>query len=247
MFRGFLYFFLVLVFTSCRKENALDCFKSNGKEITEVRMPGTFTMIDMNDNMDVTLVQGSETKVEVTGGEHIIKNISTKIEDGVLKIENKNKCNFVRGYKRHTTIKITLPYLYSIINNGVADLTVDENFVQDSIRIRAESSGDLYLNGKFDYVKAHSNGNGDIHLNGSCKSLEVFLNGTNFLHAENFVVSDYVFVQTLSKGDCFFNIDHLNKFEYIIYDVGNIYYKGSPTTISGFLEKDASGQLVKQD
>ncbi|PBQ33627.1 hypothetical protein CNR22_18205 [Sphingobacteriaceae bacterium] len=247
MVRGFLYFFLFLFLSSCKKENAVDCFKSNGKEITELRQPGSFTKIDMNDKIDVTLVQGPEIKVEVTAGQHIIKNISTRVEDGILKIQNNNKCNFVRGYKRRVRVKITLPYCYSVINNGVAMLTIEAGFAQDSIRVRAESSGDIHLNGTYDYVKAHSNGNGDVYLNGSCKSLNVFINGTNFLRAENFVISDYVFVQTLSKGDCFFSIDKLNKFEYIIYDKGSIYYKGSPATMSGFVEKDASGKLVKED
>lgn len=247
MIRSFLYFFLSLLFISCKKENAGDCFKGNGKEITELRQPGTFTKIDMNDKIDVTVVQGPEIKVEVTAGERIIKNIFTKVEDGILKIQNTNKCNFVRGYKRRTHVKITLPYCYSVLNNGVATLTIDEGFVQDSIRVRAESSGDIHLNGKYDYVKAHSNGNGDVYLEGKCKALTVFINGTNFLRAENFVITDQVFVQTLSKGDCFFNIDQLNKFDYIIYDKGNIYYKGTPVTISGFMEKEASGQLIKQD
>ena len=241
------YFLVLLLFSSCKKENSHDCFKSNGKEITELRTPGSFTKIEMNDKIEVTVFKGTEFKVEVIAGKNIIGNISTKVKEDVLVISNNNKCNFVRGYKKHVKVNVTLPYLYSILNNGVASLLFDEGFIQDSVRVRAESSGDIHWNGTCTYIKAESNGNGDIYLKGTCNTLEVYVNGTNFLKAEELSVSDRVFIQTLTKGDCFLNMGNLAKLEYGIFNDGNIYYKGNPANITGTLETGSTGQVIKED
>ena len=238
---------LILVFVSCKKENAFDCFKSNGPEITEVRYPGSFNAVELNDKIEITVFKGTEYKVEVIAGKHIIKNISTKVVNGILKIENNNKCNFVRGYKRINKINITVPYVQKITNNGVGDVTFDEEFSQDSIIVDAESSGDIHINGKYNYIQTSSNGNGDVYISGSCNTLFVFTGGTNYLRAENLSVSDYVYIETLSQGDCYFNANHLKKFGYLIRGAGNIYYTGTPLIITGSNYNNGTGKVVKQD
>lgn len=241
------YFFTALLLLSCKKENAVDCFKPNGEVISEIRHPGSFTKIEMNDKIEVSVFKGAEIKVEVIAGKNIIKNISTKVTDGLLKIENRNKCNFVRGYKKKMKIKITLPYLYSVLNNGVADLIIDGSFNQDSVRVRAESSGNIHLDGTYGHIKAHANGNGDMYLKGKCNTLSVFIIGTNFLKAEELTVSDYAYIETLSMGDCYFNAAALKRFEYYIWQAGNIYYTGNPGSISGSLDAACKGRLIKED
>jgi hypothetical protein len=238
---------LVIVFASCKKENAFDCFKSNGPETTETRYPGSFTAIELNDKIEVTVFKGAEYKVEVIAGRHIIKNISAQITDGILKIVNNNKCNFVRGYKRVIKINITVPYLYKITNNSVEDVIFDPEFSQDSIIVDAESSGDIHINGKYNYIQTSSNGNGDVYISGSCSTLFVFTNGTNYLWADGLSVSDYAYIETLSKGDCYFNASDLKKFGYSIQGDGNIYYEGNPGVISGTADNTGKGKVIKQD
>ena len=68
---------MLFLFVGCKKENALDCFKSNGKEITETRELGAFTKIMLYDNIDLNITKGTVYKVDVVAGKHIIKNIKT--------------------------------------------------------------------------------------------------------------------------------------------------------------------------
>lgn len=243
----FTYFLFLLFFISCKKENSKDCFKPNGKEVTEVRTPGSFTSIELNDKIELNISYGPETKVEVTSGKNIIKNIVTEVKDGILKIANNNKCNFVRGYKRKTTVNVTMPYIYSVLNNSVSKIEIKEGFEQDSVRIRAESSGDIHLNGKFYFINSHSNGNGDIYLEGSCTKLFVFTNGTNFLNAGNLDVSDYAYVITLGIGDCHVNAEHLNQLDYLIIGEGNVYYKGIPKSLTGSFDPAAKGKILQEN
>lgn len=238
---------MLFFFVGCKKENALDCFKSNGKEITETRDLGSFSNITLYDNIDLNITKGPEFKVNVVAGKHIIKNITTRVADGVLSIDNKNKCNFVRGYKRKVTVNVTMPYIVKVESRGVGTIRFTDTFQQDTLQLRAENSGDIYVNGTFNEVRTSSHGNGDIYVSGSCDRLFVYMFGTNMLQAENLVINSYVFVETVSIADCYINAPVNGPLEYNIWRSGNIYYKGNPTIINSFSNNAGKGSLIKRD
>ncbi|MCC6370206.1 MAG: DUF2807 domain-containing protein [Bacteroidia bacterium] len=241
-----LYFNLALLLLSCNKGNRFDCFKSNGADITDTRMNGRFDSIEVRDKFEVTISTGNEYKIEVTAGKNVIDHISTEIVNGQLIISNKSKCNFVRGYKRKLKIHLTTPKLKRICNNSVGPITLDSDFKQDTLTIRAESSGDTYINGTFKTVYSSSHGNGDIYLSGTARELLIYSNGTNFTRAENFTVRDHIYISTYSLGDSYFNLEGLYLFEYYIWDEGSIYYKGNPINIHNLGDGSGKGKLVKQ-
>jgi hypothetical protein len=240
------YAFITLLFIACKKENALDCFKSNGQEISEARSVGDFSEIHVFDKIDVTIFKGSDYKVEVVCGKNIVKNISVKVIGGILNINNNNTCNFVRGYKRRVVVNVTVPYLSRIENLGVGTIRFDKNFSQDTLFIRTKSSGDIHLNGTYHTIKTTANSNGDIYLSGSCNSLYVYTQGANFLYAKNLQVTNYMFVETLSIGDCYVTAPNGGVFEYNIWRSGNIYYTGNPATVNNFSDGSGKGSAIKE-
>jgi hypothetical protein len=248
---GSLIFILLLVccilFSSCRKENSFDCFKGNGEEVTQVRIPGEFSSVDIYDKMEVTVSRGSEYNVSVTAGKNIIKNITTSVHNGTLNIRNMNTCNFVRGYKKTIRVHVTLPYLKRITNNSVGPVYFTEGFTQDTLVIRAESSGDIHVKGSFNEIRSSSHGNGDVYLKGTCNSLVVYAYGTNFLFADSLSVKNYMFIHSVTYGDCHVNVSGLNVFEYNILRDGNIYYRGTPGVITDFSEPDVKGKAIRVD
>jgi len=224
----------------------LDCFKSNGHEITEIRATGSFNTVKVNNKIDLNCFMGNEYKVEVIAGEHIIGNISTKVTDGQLNLENNNTCNFVRGYKKTVIVNVTAPFFKLVFNDGVGTVRFAENFTQDTLIVRAGNSGDIHVNGKFNEIRTSSHGNGDIYLNGSTNSLYVYTKGTNFLKAEKLSVKNYAFIETLSIGDCYLNADGLQKLEFNIWSNGNIYYTGIPGEIKDLSNHTGKGQAYRQ-
>ncbi len=242
--------FLLLFFISCKKGHDLDCFKSTGSEVSDTRYPGKFIDIEVKGKIDVNIFQGNEYKVEVIAGKHLIKNISTTLNDTILKIENSTSCNFVRGYKRTITVNVTMPYVAKIYNYGVSSIVMDAGFNQDSmLYVRNENIGDTYINGNFKTVSTSSHGAGDIYLSGSAKTLLIYSKGTNFTFAQNFTVTDQVFISTYSIGDAYFNLQGVASFEYYIWSKGNIFYSGDPQASNnlGAGKADGKGKLIKQN
>ena len=240
--------YTALLFTlfSCKRENMGDCFKGNGIDVTETRFLGRFDSIDVKNNFDVSIESGNEYSVQVTAGKHVIKNISTVIKNGQLTLQNKNTCNFVRGYKRKFRIKITTPRIKKINNDGVGPVTFNNTFKQDTVWLKVENSGDIIVNGDFKVIYSSSHGNGNVQLSGSAKQLLIYTNGTNFIYAENIKVSEQIYISTQSIGDAHFNLDGVNQFEYFIYSDGNIYYTGVPKNMKR-LGGGGTGKLIKTD
>lgn len=197
--------------------------------------------------MDVTILQGAEYKVEVTAGKHIIKNISTKVEDGILRLDNNNKCNFVRGYKKTIKVKITAPYITQISNYGVGPITMSPDFKQDKIFFRAENSGDTFINGTYDEVRTSSHGNGDMYFEGTTKALLIYSFGTNYTYAEHIKVENYIFISTFSICDAFFDLTDVGEMDYKINDIGNIYYKSRSANLNNLSDKEAKGKAIQKD
>jgi hypothetical protein len=239
--------FILLSFLSCRKENLGDCFKGTGKEISITRYPGEFKNLRVESKFDVLVKQGAEYKVEIIAGANLMRNIRSNVEGGWLAIVNNNTCNFVRGYKRGIKVIVTAPYFERVENHGVGPLTIDPSFVQDTLLVRAESSGDIHVNGRYNQIRTSSHGNGDMYLNARCNSLFVFMYGTNYTFAEQLEVSDYAFLHTLSIGDCRISVQNLKQLAYNIQSDGNIYYRGNPPLVNDFSAEDAKGRAVREE
>ena len=239
-------YLILLLVVSCRKENAPDCFKASGDEVTDVRYPGLYKSIVISDKFEVTVVQGNEHKVEVTCGEYIISNIKTNVKNDTLFIEDKNKCSFMRGYEHVFRIRVTIPHLQYLENSGVGVVTMSQEFVQDSISLTVSESGDLHANGRYRVIKTSSHGNGDMYLGGQTQDLYVYTNGINYVYTRELSVSNYMFIHTVSLGDCYVNANNTKTFDYNIQNSGNIYYTGDPQVIGNFSSSEASGRLIKE-
>jgi hypothetical protein len=238
---------LILLFFSCKKEGGSNCLKTFGKEISQLRELAKFKKVETYNKITLTVIQGNEQKVEVIAGEHIISNIKTIVKDNVLLIEDVNACNFLRGYKHTLKVNITVPRIEKISNFGVGPITMKEGFVQDTIYIHAENSGDIFVKGTFKTIESTSHGNGDIYLQGSCDKLAVYMNGINFLNAFELSVKGYLFIANLSLGNANLNTEGTSLVQYVISNSGNVRYKGNPGTINGRIDETAKGRLIKLD
>lgn len=206
---------------------------------------GEFNEVEIADKMEVEITYGKEHQIQISAGDHLLSNISTEVNNGVLKIDNRNTCNFVRGYKRMIHVTITMPYLKRVVHKGVGPIVI-KDLQQDSIFLRAENSGDIHLTGNFKEIKTSSHGNGDLYLDGSTNSLMIYSFGTNYARAENMLVASYIYIETYSIGDAHLKLSGNAQLDYKISGKGNVYYSGEPVLIRRLNPEDTGGSLVKE-
>jgi hypothetical protein len=236
-------FFVVVTAASCTKEHMGDCFKSTGDIVTEERSLATFDQLEINDHIFVFIEQGPQ-RIEVEAGENLQEFVTTDVtSDGTLVIENTNRCNWVRSYKKKVNVRIWVPNLSKITQNGTGDVlgTGTLNFPIFEYNTIG-GPGDLEMTLNSDSASFFlETGPGDVHPSGMANYMYVYHSGNGFANCSNFLV-DTVHVNNTSTGD--FRV-HSNKFLNVeIYNSGDVFYKGQNgdirTNITG------SGELIPQ-
>jgi hypothetical protein len=221
-----------------------DCAKSSGKDNVIYRDVKDFNCIEAKDKMDVYLTQGPVFEVKVEAGANLQKLIRTTLDGETLRVENDNRCNWVRGYKRKIKVYITAPYFKHIKNAGLGTIASVGQIKQDEIHIRVENSGDVHLDLDVDKVIGSAHGNGDTYLKGVTKELAWSYNGTNFLYAAGLDVHSYVYLHSLSIGHAYVEAPNNGLMDVLIDRSGNVYYQGNPSQIN--LRKNNKGDLIKE-
>lgn len=170
--RNYLLASISLLLCSCAKAPF-----SNGVVKQETRqVPGIFHVLEMNDDVDVSLVHqpnlsnDTTTKVALEVNENLLENIITKIHGDTLTISNDNHLEWIRPY--NSTIKATVYYdsITTIIYNSNGRLDSDIIHSDDGrIDLQVEGgSGDINLH--IDCERIHTNyewGTATVKLHGN--------------------------------------------------------------------------------
>lgn len=233
--------FILLLLNSCEKNRIDDIFMSTGKETTITRdITGNFTKIRLEDGLDLVITTGKPYAITLTGGENVLEGVETTITDSCLTLVNKNKFNWVRSYDKRITANVSLPNLVYIEYESSGTISNTDTIRSDSLFVTAYGSGIINL--MIDTRSSHlalTRGSVDFNIRGFSGVNYLFADGYGPFHCEN-LKTGYTFMHTKSTNDCYIRVDfHL---EYIIDNIGNIYYKGKPAHISG--KKNAEGQLI---
>jgi len=231
----------IFFFTSCKKADLGDCFKSAGEPAVEIRELPSFNRIETYDNVDVYITLDTFNQARVEAGEHLIEKIKTEVKDGVVKIENLNSCNWVRSFKNEYSVYLTVDTFKELDCYGVGDIIGESPITTDSVKIEMLNSySDVFLEVHANYVhaKIHA-GPGDVHLVGSTDFCYTYSTGAGFIYASELVARE-AWAITSGTGEIYVNAQ--DKLFCQIDYISNVYYKGNPTSIEQ--QGNGSGKLV---
>ncbi|MBP9067920.1 MAG: DUF2807 domain-containing protein [Bacteroidia bacterium] len=224
-----------MILISCNKSSP-DCFKKAGSDSNIERVVTPFKVVQLDANIEVTLVKGTEYKVQIFGGANLLEKVTTSVESSTLIIDNHNSCNFVRGYDHKLKVTVTAPDFDKAITNSVGSIITNADFVQDTMFFSSEG-GDMIINGNYTELKSSSHGNGNVYFKGTTNEMYVYMNGTNYLYAEEGTITNYIFIESVSLADAYITAPTNGTFEYHLWKTGNVYYKGDPASVNGKSEK----------
>lgn len=220
-----------------------DCFHSTGDLVSEERRIDDYSGIYLTSNVDLIVHHDSLRRMRVSAGENLIDGIETEVVSGILRIKNRNKCNWVR--KLNPTLKVEI-WTDSLDNIFIEDANGDVIFM-DTIpatifRMDIFNSLGTYhtiTNSEIITLAIH-NGPADIKADGKAELQYIYHVGYGKIDCLE-MISDNVYINNRGTNDIFTNATNIldAKIEY----VGNIYYKGSPVTINQKIT--GTGKLIK--
>lgn len=233
---------IACLFLSCNKESAPDCFQTAGEYTTVARSLDEFSSIELNDYLQIELYDTTSFFVEITAPKNLIPDIETSVNNGKLKIDNKNTCNFVRSFKKKITVRIYAPEFSDIQNKGTGNITGLNTIQCSYFKLEnRHAAGVIKVSLHVDstLIATHT-GVSDCYLTGISTRTSLFNQGLGVVDARN-LISDYTFVNNSNINDIYVNC---NAYLYAaLYFSGNIYYTGNPNDIDK--EIVGSGELIK--
>ncbi|MCW3070680.1 MAG: hypothetical protein JWO44_570 [Bacteroidetes bacterium] len=229
---------LPLLFSSCKKENRCDCIKRTGEIIKDVRHPGEFDKILVENNLNVFITEDSVTEVTVEAGENIAPLIKTEVMNGTLFIRNKNRCNWSRSYKKPLNVYIRMPKITFITSDGTGDIKSLNTITTDTLDVQTKNSGNVELTVNNLRVLTHMHGSGDVTLHGITSEHDISIGGTAYIYAQE-LQTTYTYIHTFTLG-----ISYIRASSLLICrldEKGDIFCYGAPPSVQK--EQNGTGQL----
>jgi hypothetical protein len=196
----------------------------------------------MLDNVDVELIEGPNSKVEVTAGANLIDQLKTEVIDSVLIISNVSTCNFVRSYSQPLTAKVYFQRIDSIEYRSVGNLTcLSEIANSDSFQINIfEGAGliQLELQTAISRLNFHY-GTASLEVSGFSQVNYIYQASYGPIRAEN-LITTFNYLENKSTNNTYVQANV--GLGVTISSIGSVYYRGNPA-IS--LSKNGSGELIQ--
>ena len=225
-----LYYFQIVIILFCGCDSVGDCFEGAGDEKKDIRNPGNFSTIILEDDIHATLYQHNACSIEIHAGENLMDEIESTTFNNTLHLANHNVCKWARSYEYEINASIYYQHVSQMVYKGSGRVrsvdTVDANIFEIIVQ---GGNGDIQLEMNNHHLKINGkSGSGDVILTGQTDTLTI-----NIAHAGLFDLSG------LQAG--IVNIRHAgtnNAFVYATRElhahvsyVGNIYCKGDPAVI----------------
>lgn len=141
---------------------------------SEVRTLGDFNRIEVGGLTNVVLVHGANPSAEVKAAGIELKDITTEVTDGILKVDT-------RGFHRGESILVTVTYsrLESVKTAGSSTVTSDGPINADKLKVIITGNGDADLELNVASVEANMSGGGNLRLTGKAGAQQIISGGSS--------------------------------------------------------------------
>lgn len=246
MLRVSLVIFLVFAISACKKADQRNCFKSIGSETTKTIALPAFDKLLLKEHIEYVLIQDSTDQLVIRGGENLVNFIHFEIvEENRIKIENKNKCNFLRKLNTKIIVEIHYTEINDIHFEGTESLTnigtMEIRYLSLLIR---DGAGSVKLNIDTPLTFADiSHGWGDYTFTGKTEYAEIRARSNGYCDVLGLVVRDSLYTSNSTAGTIKVNADGIPLRGEILTN-GKTMYRGTPSLID--VKITGTGKLVHE-
>lgn len=211
-------------FTSCHHVTG------SGNIVSEKRQTGDFKGIETGGSFEVELKTGP-TSVEISCDDNLVKYVETKLINGVLHLNTRNRLNISNG---HLKAYISAPEINSIRCSGAASVKAMD-LVKTTGKLELEASGAGNIKAEVDApeIEAEASGAANIELTGRTKNYSANASGGASLKTKNLKSEN---TDAEVSGAATAHVHASVSLKADASGAGNIYYNGG-----GTVERKTSG------
>ncbi len=233
-----LFLFVTIWFYSC--EAWLPCLDGSGAVLTEERLGGSFSGIQVDGEFKVIVEYAPTTSVKVVTDENLQQYIKTIVKDQKLIISNEHEGCI--NFSSQTQIVVSCPALTYISLNSTGNIEVN-GFTADYFNVVHSASGNITIRNLSvaNTLDVSLIGSGNIWLGGRADRATINLSGSGVINAESMRVNSCAINHSGSGNIHTYVYETLDVF---LSGSGFVYYYGNPDTVNASIS--GSGQVINQ-
>jgi hypothetical protein len=214
--------------------------KTGTREIVDRHLSG-FHAVDVAGSFDVYITQGASESVKVEAPADIIDHIKTVVENGVLRIYNKNDgfhWGDIFGHHQKIRVYVAAINLDAVAVTGSGDAFFRDGIRANSLKLNVSGSGDMTGRVEAKTLQSDISGSGDMKLAGHADNSTVSVVGSGDFTARDLItVSTRVSVS--GSGDAAIYVS--DRLDASVVGSGDVSYSGHPHSIHK--NKSGSGDI----
>lgn len=235
----------LMTLPACKKEGPGGCITSTGRVIYEER-----SMIESPDTvlifgeMDVYLTQEKKPRLYLKAGENLLPGLVTRVQGKTLIIEDLNTCAFLRDLGHRPEIYLTFSDLKYIGFETSGNIVSTNTLTLTDLRVECHDGAGLVrldLNTEECwFLQQSGTGATEWVITGITRNSYVFCQGYGPFDLRGLQTTGYAQIVHKGSNNCYIHSAGILQAE--IWQNGDIYYTGGPTTI--WKLGDGTGQLI---
>jgi hypothetical protein len=200
-----------------------------------------FHAVDLAGSFDVYLTQGATESVKVEAPADIMPHIRTEVENGVLKIYNKNDgfhWGDLFGHHQKIRVYVVITNVDAISVTGSGDMFFKDGIHASSLKLNVSGSGDMTGGVEAKTVESNISGSGDMKLSGHADNSMITVVGSGDYTARSLTTAS-TSVHVSGSGDA--EVYATEKIDASVVGSGDIHYSGHPKHVNK--SKSGSGDI----
>jgi len=225
-----------LLFGSCQNMNSIT---GSGKVTTEKRtVNGAFKSVEVNNAIELIIEQADKTEITVEADDNLQKEITTKVENGVL-IISCSKSNFINIASKKVIVK--MPIIEGLEATSAAMITSSNTLKGDNITVASSSAASIKVNTEYETIQIESNSGSNLSISGKAIILESSASSGGIIDATN-LLANQVTADVSSGGNI--QVHPLVSLNAEASSGGNINYEGKPKKVQ---KEESSGGSIHEN
>ncbi|OOG69832.1 head GIN domain-containing protein [Flavobacterium sp. A45] len=230
---------MALFFGSCNQMGNINSITGSGHVTTEKRtVTGDFKNVEINNALDLVIEQSDKTEIIVEADDNLQKEITTKVENGVLVISCKFG-NFINVSSKKITVK--MPVIEGIEASSASTVNANTTLKGSNLNLASSSAASINLTTEYETVQLSTSSASNQTIKGKALHVEAEASSGSVINTTDLLANEVV---ASSSSGASITVHPIVNLKAKASSGGNITYNGTPKSIQ---KEENSGGSVHQE
>ena len=230
---------MALFFGSCNQMGNINSITGSGHVTTEKRtVTGDFKNVEVNNALDLVIEQSDKTEIIVEADDNLQKEITTKVENGVLVISCKFG-NFINVSSKKITVK--MPVIEGIEASSASTVNANTTLKGSNLNLASSSAASINLTTEYETVQLSTSSASNQTIKGKALHVEAEASSGSVINTTDLLANEVV---ASSSSGASITVHPIVNLKAKASSGGNITYNGTPKSIQ---KEENSGGSVHQE